>query len=79
MRKDLFKPCPQWDWRKTLNWAIQLDHKRRHDPKSVMDLNPDGPVTWTEVYQAMRDHGWIGTGVDARFAWQDIVNKYWPC
>lgn len=63
-----------WDSARTLKRVAALEKERAENPKSVLDLNPQGLVTWTEVYAMMREDGYSGNPVDARFEWDKAFN-----
>ena len=68
-----------WDKLRTITRVYELEKQRRENPQSVLDLNPQGAVTWTEVLAFMKEDGWIGNAVDARLAWDRATRLVrWP-
>ncbi len=58
-----------WDAATTLRRVRLLERQRREHPQSVLDLNPQGAVTWTEAWAMMREDGYVGNVVDGRLDW----------
>jgi len=54
--------------------AKALAADRKANPKSVMDVNPDGAVTWSEVMGWIRDADLFTNAIDTRIAFQDAYN-----
>ena len=53
--------------------VLALEEDRSTNPASVLDLNPNGPVGWSEVFSILLEEGWSGGVVDARTAWDYAV------
>jgi hypothetical protein len=50
-----------------------LEKDRRENPKSVLDVNPDGVVAWSEVVHMIKDAGLWTNAIDTR---EDFQKAY---
>jgi hypothetical protein len=67
-----------WDKDKTIDAVHELYVKRMHTD-NILDILPDYRVTWTEVWELMRKHGFDGDVVAGRLAWHEATKKIkWP-
>lgn len=67
-----------WDKNKTVK-AVKALMVKRSNTNNPYDWNPDYRVLWSEVFALMKEHGFVGNVIDARWAWDEATKKIrWP-
>jgi hypothetical protein len=74
---DKIQNMKTFDYSKVLEEMLNLFRGRTVNPKSVDDIEPSYRVSWSEIFDCMKRHGYNGSCLDGRLEWDEKCGKFW--